>query len=269
MQPGLTSSPTPHRIVLALATACTLLGTAPAWALFDDDEARRQIAEMRTRNNERFDTQSKAQLELSNQIEALKGEVARLRGQVETLNYELETTKKRQQDFYIDLDGRLRKFEPAAGQGNTPGATSGAAPADAATPAGQTAKKPADPVEESRAYEAALNIFKAGKYKDSAAAFDAFVKTHPDSDLAPSAQYWLGNSYYGLHECKKAIEAQKVVIARWGSHPKAPDAMLNISTCQQELGDKKGARQTLEMLASKYPGTPSGDAAVQRLKKKK
>lgn len=252
----------PRRIALALAATCAVAGAAPAWALFDDDEARRQIIELRTRNNERFDTQSKAQLDLANQIEALKSEVARLRGQVETLTYELDTAKKRQQDFYIDLDGRLRKFETAAAEARPS--------ADAAAPAGAqpAAKKAADPAEEARAYEAALNLFKTGKYKESAAAFDAFVKDHPDSDLAPSAQYWLGNSHYGLRDCKKAIDAQKQVISRWGSHPKAADAMLNMASCQQELGDAKVARQTLEMLIAKYPGTPAAEAAAKRLKKK-
>jgi len=256
---------TPRHIALALATVCAASAAAPAWALFDDEEARRQIVELRTRNNERFDTQSKAQLDLANQIEQLKAEVARLRGQVETLNYELETTKKRQQDFYIDLDGRLRKFETGAAEAAA-GGTAPAAGATAATPAAPPKK--ADPAEEARLYEAALNLFKAGKYKDSAAAFDTFVKEHGDSDMAPSAQYWLGNSYYGLRDCKKAIEAQKVVVARWGSHPKAADAMLNMSTCQQELGEGKASRQTLEMLIAKYPGSPAATTAAKRLKKK-
>jgi tol-pal system protein YbgF len=256
---------TPRRIALALASACALAATTPSWAgIFDDEEARHQISELRTKTNERLETQSRAQLDLVNQIEALKSEIARLHGQVETLTYELETTKKRQQDFYIDLDSRLRKFEPGSSPVAPPKVESDAAPGT--QPAAP--KKASDPAEETRHYEAALNLFKAGKYKESAAAFETFVKNYPDSDLAPSAQYWLGNSHYGLRDCKKAIEAQKVVVARWGSHPKAPDAMLNISTCQQELGDAKGARQTLEMLASKYPGTPSGDAAAKRLKKK-
>ena len=247
-----------------LACALAAFGTfaaAPAWALFDDDEARRQIAELRTRSNERFDTQSHAQLNLANQIESLKGEVARLRGQVESLTYELETAKKRQQDFYVDLDERLRKIEPAS-SASVPG-TKPPGDASAAAP-----KKAADPAEEAKAYESALNQFKAGKYKESAAAFAAFVQNHPDSDLAPSAQYWQGNSHYGLRDCKKAIEAQKVVVARWGDHPKAPDAMLNMSTCQQELGDAKGAKQTLEMLVAKYPGSSAAATASQRLKKK-
>jgi tol-pal system protein YbgF len=254
--------PTVRPLALALCAAGAL-SASPAWALFDDEEARRQIAELRKSSNERIETQSRAQLDLSNQIEALKAEMSRLRGQVETLTYELDNTKKRQQDFYIDLDGRLRKFEPGGGTETKAAGDSVAATAGQAAP-----KKTADPAEEAREYEAALNLFKAGKYKESATAFETFVKKHPDSDLAPSAQYWLGNSYYGLRDCKKAIEAQKAVVARWGSHAKAPDAMLNISTCQQEQGDAKGAKQTLEMLASKYPGTPSGDAAAKRLKKK-
>ncbi len=250
-----------RRLAFALAAAGALAGAAPAWALFDDDEARRQIAEMRARNNERFDTQSKAQIDLANQIEQLKGEVARLRGQVETLTYELETAKKRQQDFYIDLDGRLRKIETAPPVQAAPAA-------DPAAPAAAAPRKAGDPAEEGRAYEAALNQFKAGKYKESAAAFETFVREHADSDLAPSAQYWLGNSYYGQRECRKAIEAQKVVVARWGSHPKAADALLNIASCQQELGDAKTAKQTLEQLIAKYPGTPAADTAGKRLKKK-
>jgi len=253
-----------RRLAFALAALGTL-ASSQAWALFDDDEARRQIKELRTQTGERLDTQSRAQLDLANQIESLKGEVARLRGQVESLTYELETAKKRQQDFYVDLDERLRKIEPASGPAVGP-----AAAGAAGKPAGDAAeaRKPADPAEEAKAYEAALNQFKAGKYKESAAAFAAFVKNHPDSDLAPSAQYWQGNSHYGLRDCKKAIEAQKVVVARWGDHPKAPDAMLNMSTCQQELGDAKGAKQTLEMLVAKYPGSSAAATASQRLKKK-
>lgn len=249
-----------RQIAGTFAAAFALAGPAQA-GLFDDEEARQQIAELR-------DTQGRAQLDLANQIEALKGELAKMRGQVETLNHELESAKKRQQDFYLDLDTRVRKFEGPVGGNASSGEAKPAADSSGEVGAVAAKKPAADPAEESRAYEAALNLFKGGKYKEAAGAFETFVKEHPDSDLAPSAQYWLGNSHYGLRDCKKAIEAQKVVLARWPNHPKAADAMLNTSTCQQELGDAKGARKTLETLAAKYPGTPSGDAAAKRLKKK-
>ena len=83
-----------------------VLGAPQARAgMFDDDEARRQIKDLTLQLNERLDTVSKGQFELLNQIQALHEDNARLRGRVETLEYELDSAKKRQQDFYIDLDG--------------------------------------------------------------------------------------------------------------------------------------------------------------------
>lgn len=245
-----------------LALLLALLGGQQAHAaLFDDQEARRQIKDLSIQTNERLDTLSKAQLELLNQIQSLREENAKLRGLVETLNFELESAKKRQQDFYIDLDGRLRKLE-------TPAPTSENIPQEEGDPAAETPPKPAaDPAAESREYEAALNLFKANKIKEAASAFDAFTKAHPESTLTPNAQYWLGNAFYAARDCKKAIEAHKLVTSKWPQHPKAPDSLINIATCQQELGDAKGARSTYESIVGKYPDSSAAATAKQRLKK--
>ena len=249
--------------LVTLALLLAAFGAQQALAgVFDDDEARRQIKDLSIQTNERVDTLSKAQFELVNQIRALREENAKLRGQLETLNYELESTKKRQQDFYIDLDGRLRKLETA------PAPVSEAKPADEAKPVDEPAKKPAiDPVAESRDYETALNHFKAKRIKEAAAAFDSFVKIYPDSSLAPNAQYWLGNTHYELSDCKKAIEAHRVVIGKWPQHAKAPDSMIIIAKCQQDLGDPKGAKAMLETVLIKYPESSAAATAKQRLKK--
>src|SRR5262245_41123443 len=100
-----------------------LAAAAPAYAgLFDDEEARRQIADVRRQVEaqaktlariESEVTDKKALLELVNQIEALKGEIASLRGQIEVANNRVEGLDKRQKDLYVDLDTRLRKFESA------------------------------------------------------------------------------------------------------------------------------------------------------------
>lgn len=250
----------------AITLLLAVIGVQQAHAgMFDDEEARRQVKDLSIKVGERIDTLSKAQFELVSQIQALREENARLRGQVETLNYELESAKKRQQDFYIDLDGRLRKLEtvpaPAAAEAKPPAEDEKPAAAD-------PGKKPAsDPAAESRDYEAALNLFKANKIKEAAVAFDAFTKTHPDSTLTPNAQYWLGNAHYSLRDCKKAIDAHRVVVGKWPQHPKAPDSLINIATCQQELGDAKGAKLTFETVLSKYPDSSAAATAKQRLKK--
>lgn len=244
-----------------LATAALVLAAAfplPAAAgLFDDEEARKQITDLIHRTDERFDTSAKAQLELSRQIESLTAELARLRGQIEVLTYELDAAQKRQRDFYVDLDNRVRTLEKAAAE---------AVPA--VDPNAGPAKPKVDPLAETRDYEAALNLFKQGKYKDALAAFEGFQKTYPESTLAASAQFWLGNTHYALRDCKKAIEAQNLVPTRWPTSPKAPDALLAVATCQQEQGAAAAARKTLETIVAKYPDAPAGETARQRLKKR-
>jgi tol-pal system protein YbgF len=244
----------PVRIALLIAA----LGAVQAHAgVFDDDVARQQIADLKAKTEARFDQQAKAQLDLAGQIQRQVEEIARLRGQIETLNYELETAKKRQQDFYLDLDTRLRKFEASA-----------SANATVAPENGANSKPAADPGKETQDYEAALNQFKAGKYKEAAAGFGAFVQKYPDSSLAPNAQYWLGNAWYAQRDCKRAIEAQSVVTTKYADSAKAPDAWLAIATCQQEMGNPTGTRRSLETVLTKYPGTPAADTARERLKKK-
>src|SRR5438067_1663890 len=99
-------------------------GSAHA-ALFDDNEARQRISDTNARLSQvqrqleerlsALESQLKSQglVDLFNQVEQIRSEVARLRGQVEVLTYELEQAQKRQRDLYVDLDTRLRKVEAA------------------------------------------------------------------------------------------------------------------------------------------------------------
>jgi tol-pal system protein YbgF len=249
----------PLRLTLLIAGLWAVHAKA---GVFDDDEARRAIADLKIKTEARFDQQGKAQLDLANQLSRQAEEIARLRGQVETLTFELETAKKRQQDFYLDLDSRLRKFEPQGGGSAT------TSPSGEVTAAIGNGSAPADPAAENQIYEAALNQFKAGKYKEAGSSFAAFVQKYPDSSLAPNAQYWLGNAWYAQRNCHKAIEAHSVVTTKYAASAKAADAWLSISTCQQELGNATGARRSLETILSKYPTTPAAETAQQRLKKK-
>ena len=136
---------------LRAALLLGLLAALPAYAgMFDDEVARKQIADLRQSVDtltKRIDTTTQNQLDFSNQAEALRAEVARLTGQIEVLTNSLEAAHKRQQDFYVDLDNRLRKLEGTA----TPATDAGGATLP-------TAK--ADPQAEMREYEAALGFFR-------------------------------------------------------------------------------------------------------------
>ncbi|MDR3351477.1 MAG: tol-pal system protein YbgF [Zoogloeaceae bacterium] len=238
----------PSLAVLPGGLLCLALLFAPAAraGLFDDSEARAQIDALKKDSSEKIDTLTRGQLELSTQILGLREELAQLRGMLETLSYENEQSRKRQQDFYLDLDNRLRNLEIA----RIPVATAAAA---------------ADPSAENREYENALTLFKNGKYGEAASAFDQFVAAYPESTMAPNAQFWLGNAWYAQNKCKETIEAQLVVANRWPDSARAPDALLAIAECQRDWGNVEVSRRTLKNLVEKYPSSPAATTARQRL----
>ena len=237
---------------------CLVTGAARA-GLFDDEEARKEIAALRAQigANQKAAEERLARIEtllqdrsieLNKLIEELKQDLARMRGQIEVQTNRIDTLDRRQKDLYVDLDARLRKLEPSAQAPEKP--------ATAATP---------DPAAEGKAYEAALNQFKLGNYPVAISAFQGFVVAYPTSPLAPSAQYWIGNAYYAMRDYKKAITAQQKVLTSWPDSSKAPDAMLNLASSQDAAGDRSSARKTLEALVQKYPASPAAASAKQRL----
>lgn len=270
--------------VLALLVAAQI-ALAPAHAaLFDDDEARKRIDVLKDRVdqlesslNQRVTTlestvKSQGLVDLLHDVEEIKADIAKLRGQYEVLTYELEQAQKRQRDLYLDLDGRLRKLEGAAGTGAPsasappPGIDSGA-PGAAVPPAATAARAPqaADIAGEQRTYDAALDQFKSGNYTAAVASFQAFARTYPRSPLAPSAIYWTGNAQYAQKDFRAAIATQRQLLAAYPDSQKVPDAMLNIASCQVELGESAAARRTLEELVAKYPTSEAAGKARQRL----
>jgi tol-pal system protein YbgF len=245
------------RGALALASALFILSPAHA-AIFGDDEARKGVQDLQAQRasdakriealEQRLENLTRVQVDLSTQIEQIRNDNARLRGQVEVLTNDLENAQKRLKDFYVDLDGRLRKIEPA--------------------PAPDPTKPPPPPsAEEQKAYESGLNLVKTSNYKSAVEAFSQFLRTYPNSALAPSAQYWVGNSYFALRDFKSAIAAQQRVVDQWPQDAKAPDAMLNIASAQTELKEVKGARATLEDLIKRYPNSDAAKLAPERIRR--
>ena len=228
-----------------------MVSAFPAQAgLFDDDEARKAILDIRSRlDGLRRDLDNKADknslLDVASQNEQLRQEVAKLRGQIEVLTNELSSTQQRQKDFYVDLDTRVRKLEPQK-----------------LTVDGKEAD--VEPAEQ-KTYNAALAVYKSGDYKNAGTALADFLRRYPQSGFAASAQYLLGTTFYAQRDYRSAIAAQQLVVKNFPQSPKAADALLNIASCYVELKDRPAAKKTLETLVAQFPESPAAQTGKERL----
>lgn len=288
---------------LALLPALLLSGVCYA-GLFTDDEAHKKIGDMQLQNTQQqskletrfagLESAQRAQgMEMLSQLEALKSELGKLRGQLEVQAHDIEGLQKRQRDLYVDVDTRLRQLESAAataaaaaaapveesppksgkdsksGRDKKSSAKANAVPVAVPAPVPVQKTAEADPAEEAKTYDAAFNQFRGGNYQGALTAFQAFNQAYPKSPLAPSAQYWIGNSYFNLKDFRSAISSQQELISLYPKSPKVPDALLNMASSYQGMGDVGTAKKTLEDVLARFPVSDAADKAKYRLESMK
>ena len=216
---------------LMAATGLVLAALAAPAHAFSDDEARKAILDLRQQVQQQNEQSQRAKLQLADQIQALQQEVAQLRDQLELVS--------RQQPSANKPGG-------AAGGAHPPGATAG------------------DPQEQA-AYDGAIDLFRKGQYKEASESLAAFTALYPASQLAPSAQFYLGSSRYALKDFKGAIEQLNAMVQKAPDNARAPDALLVIAGSQIEMNNRAGAKTTLQRIVRDYPTTPAANTAKSRL----
>lgn len=228
-------------------------------ALFEDDEARQAILDLRQRvevirgesGQARQDLAGelsalgKSLLDLQRQIELLKAEIATLRGSNEQITRDLSEIQRQQKDQLQAIQTRFSKLEPVAVQLDG-------------------VEFLADQVE-TRDYQAALAVFRSGDFVNAQPLFSGFVFRYPASGYVVPALFWLGNAQYATRNYKEAMDNFRILIAKDPEHVRAPEAVLSVANCQLELKDSKGARKTLTDLIKAYPQSEAAVAAKERL----
>ena len=245
----------------AIALAAVAL---PAHAgIFDDDDARRAILELR-KQLEQSNEQARARqaeqmavmndsigqlkrslLDLNSQIELQRTDNARLRGQIEELTRAVADIQRKQTDIQQGVNERISRFEPQKVTVDDREFT-------------------VDP-EEKRQYDEALAGFRRGEFDKAAGGFSTLLKRFPASGYRDSALFWLGNAQYALRQYKEAIASFRSLVAASPQSPRAPEALLAIANCQAELKDKVAARKTIDELLRTYPKSEAAQAGKERL----
>jgi tol-pal system protein YbgF len=245
-------------VVAAICWLALASGGARA-ALFEDEEARKAILDLRSRvtaaeeqartraaaNEDQLQSMRRSLLEMNSQIENLRAEVARLRGANEQLQRDVSELQRKQQDIGQTVDERLRKFEPQ--KVTVDGIEFNASP------------------EETRQFDEALALMRAGEFDKASQALSAFMRRWPASGYTPAARFWQGNALYGKRDYKEAIGVFRAFLIASPTHPRAPEALLAIANSQSEMKDSKAARKTLEELIKTYPESEAAVAGKERL----
>lgn len=212
--------------------------------------------------------------ELTLQVEALQRENRELRGKLEEQDYRIEQLKQKQKAMYQDLDQRLTDVArpavppPASSAPETAG-PGGVVP-ETTDAAGRAAGKPPAAADDPQsAYQAAYDLLRPEnrQYEQAVTAFTDFLQTYPTSDLAPNAQYWLGEANYVLENNDAALIAFQRVVERYPDSAKVPGALLKIGYLQHAKGEIEVARSVLGRIQSEYPGTPAAQMAQQRIER--
>jgi tol-pal system protein YbgF len=137
---------------------------------------------------------------------------------------------------------------PQPQRGAPPGPSVAAAP-----PPGTPAEPDMSP---KQLYETAYGYLLQRDYGAAEAAFDEFLRRHPNDPLAGNAQYWLGESLYVRGQYRAAAGAFLKGYQTYGRSAKAPENLLKLAMSLQRLGQKDAACSSYNELAAKFPSAP-------------
>lgn len=123
-----------------------------------------------------------------------------------------------------------------------------------------------NPAEARADYQQAFKLLKQSLYDQAIKAFNEFLLTHPNSDYADNAQYWLGETYYATKQFEQALVEYDKLVANYPESQKRTHALLKIGYSHHEMGQTEKALALLTDLAEKFPGTTPARLAEDRIK---
>lgn len=157
----------------------------------------------------------------------------------------------------VDVTGAAGTAEPSGAGSRGPDAAMAMTPPLVQEAAGRASGK--------EMYEDVYQKFKQGKLDQARQGFTDFLVLYPSSELAPNAQYWLGECFYGKKDFKRAIDAFLRVRTAYPASDKVPAAMLKEGFAYLALKDNKNASTLLKQVVHSYPKSTEAGKASEKL----
>jgi tol-pal system protein YbgF len=231
----------------------TKMGTIAAQVQQLNDSAGRA-------NNSLATLQGAIQEQLRQQGKEVMAPVVNVGSKIE----EMSTAFQQVQNSMTDVTARIGKLEqqimdlsnavrtinsPAPPPGSTTGG-SGPGPTTSNVP----------PISGDMLYQNANRDRIGGKTDLALQEYQEYVKLYGDGPMAPAAEFWVGDLYFGQGDYENALKAFDQVLERYPANVKTPDALLMKGKALVKLDRRNAGASEFRELIKRYP---SSDAAVK------
>ena len=132
---------------------------------------------------------------------------------------------------------------PTPESGGTPGGATGTPGPPGAAPAASTL------------YESAMRDYSGGRLDLAMQEFQEYLKWHRNTELAPNAQYYIGDLYLRAGDTDNAIKAFDAVLEQFTENNKTPDAHFMKARALFQAGQKTAASKEYCEVVKRFPST--------------
>jgi len=209
------------------------------------------------------DSDGNGPMDLPYKMQILQQEVMMLRGLVEQLSYEIQRSKRVQEDRYLELDRRLQNQAVVAEPTTVPSVTAGVG--------GEAREGSPDNLEVARTekdyYDDGLKGIRARQYDAAIEALRIVIDQFPTGVYAANAYYWIGEVHAAKPEpdYEAARQALVQVIKGYPDSNKVPDAAFKLGKVYHLMGNCERALTYLTEVKTEFASKSAGKLAERYL----
>ena len=174
--------------------------------------------------------------QMANEFQNVSNHVADLTSQMSKLQAQL-----------VDLGNAVKTINapppPPPGAGSTGAGMSGAGGATTPPP-GMSAQQ---------VYDSAMRDRSGGSFDLAMQGFNEYLKYYGSTELAPNAQFYIGQIYYDKNDFSNALQAFDAVLERFPENPKTADAMYMKGMALLKSGQRTEAAREFLNVIQKFP----------------
>jgi tol-pal system protein YbgF len=218
------------------------------------------VGQLDRRTREQSAESGKQSAALNARLDALSAEVARVSARVDELSQRVET---------------MGRGAPSGGATPVPPPARAGAPAPSVAAVPPPTRSGGASAEES--YQAAYLDFSKGLYPLAVSGFRDFLRRFPDSPLADSSQYWIGEAYFSMaratasqpekarENLEQAVQEFRKVVVAYPRGSKVPTALYKEALALVDLKQTALAQARLQYLVEHFPQSEEAPLAKERL----